>query len=732
MLQDLLLKLAWPNWLFALTVVALAGIAYLFYFRTLPPLSPGRRVLSLTLRALTLSALLFLILEPALRLLFRQREKPVVAVLLDNSASMIIQDSYGERGDSLRAVARYLSGGAFDPSLRSAGAAHNDSLDVRLFSFDLAARAWNGDSLRFETDGSDLGRAIAVAIDSLSGKNLQALVLVSDGIYNQGTNPLLAARNSPAPIYTVLVGDSTAPKDLAVRRVQTNQITYVDKKLPVEAVLWQNGFDGQTALLSVSDGERVLAQRTISLGKSGFEQKETLEITARQAGEFNFTVSVQALEGEVTGRNNRQMVRVRVLKSKIKVLAMAGAANFDRRTLSFVADQLKDYQFTFLTEKGPGQYFEQSFRDAQPDSQDVLIFYGFPTRNSDPAQLRELMRQVSNRRIPVWWFITRDTDAGKLREFESLLPFQAAGPLSPIENQFARLSSGGRLHPATRLDENESVNGQLWRELPPLQIYRGIKMRSGGQALLELDPRPGEAVPRDLDPAICFAYRQNEIKHLVFNGANFSNWHFQLQEDPARDRFLVQFMERAIRWLANRDDIHQIQIAPLQQIYNVGEPVTFSGQVYDEFYNPISDARVVATVSSDTLNYSDEMIAEGNGFYRQTFSGLPEGEFSYRVEARRNDKPIGARTGKFTVNPFFLEFQQIPANAALMRQIARETGGTAYLPGEFTRQFPGKKLESRVQYTFSEYFLWNYWYWLAALILLLGTEWFLRKRWGLL
>ncbi len=730
MLQDLLLKLAWPNWLFALTVVALAGIAYLFYFRTLPPLSPGRRALSLTLRALTLSALLFLILEPALRLLFQQREKPVVAALLDNSASMRIKESYGERGDSLRIVASYLSEGTFGQ--RSGEGARNDSLDVRLFSFDLAARAWGGDSLRFETDGSDLSRAITTALDSLSGKNLQALVLVSDGIYNQGANPFLAARNSPVAVYTVLVGDSTTPKDLAVRRAQTNQITYVNKKLPVEVVLWQNGFDGKTVLLTVSEGERVLARRTVTLAKSGFEQKETLEIVARQAGEFNFTVSVQTLEGEVTERNNRQIVRVRVLKSKIKVLAMAGAANFDRRTLSFVADQLKDYQFTFLTEKSPGQYFEQSFRDAQPDSQDIFIFYGFPTRNSDPAQLRELMRQVTNRRVPVWWFINRDTDPAKLREFEPFLPFQAVAPLAALENRFVRLSSGGRLHPVTRLDENETVNNQIWRELPPLEIYRGIKMPAGSQVLLEPDARQPENLPPGLEPAICFAYRQQEIKYLVFNGANFSNWHFQLQEDPARDGFLVQFMERAIRWLVNRDDIHQIQIAPLQQIYNVGEPVAFSGQVYDEFYQPISDARVVATVSNKALNYSDEMIAEGNGFYRQTFSGLPEGEFSYRVEAHRNDKTIGTRSGKFTVKPFFLEFQQIPANAALMRQLARETGGEAYSPGEFIRRFPGKKLETRVQYIFSEYFLWNYWYWLGALIALLGTEWFLRKRWGLL
>lgn len=684
-------------------------------------MSGARRIFNLTLRAIVLGILLFLILEPILRLLYQQKERPVIAVLLDNSASMKIKEAYGERGDSLRFVADYL---------RNSPAA--DSIDIRPFAFDLSTRPWNGDSLKYDIDGSNIERAIASVLDSLSGQNLQALVLVSDGIYNQGANPLLPAQSSPVPLYTVMVGDSSAPKDIAIRRVQTNQITYVNKELPVEVVVWQNGFEGQKVLLSVAEGNNVLAQQSLTLGKSGFEQKAEISIVSRKPGDFNYTVGVQSLPGEITGHNNQQTVRVQVLKSKIKVLAVSGAPNFDRRSLSYLGDQLQDYDFTFLTEKGPGQYYEQSFREAKLDSQDLFIFYGFPTQNSDPAQVRELLKQVSNRRVPVLWFIARSLDLQKLREFEDRLPFEITSQLTAVENQFVKLSSGGRLHPVTRLDENETANDLLWRELPPLEVYNRLKMRSGGQVLLELDTRQEPAAPQNRDLVVAYAYRQNEIKHIVFNGTNFSNWHYQLSDDPARDRFFTRFMERTIRWLVNRDDIHQIQIQPLQPIYNVGEQIVFSGQVFDEFYQPLSDARVVVTVSSDTTRFSDEMIAEGNGFYRQTFSGLPEGEFSYRVEAKRNEKTIGTRSGKFTVKPFFLEFQQIPANYSLLRQLAERTGGAVYQPKQFTANFPGKSYESRIQYNFAEYFLWNYWQWLAVIIALLAAEWFLRKRWGML
>lgn len=722
MIQEILLKLSWPNWLFSIAVLVLAAIAYFYYFRTLPPLSAGRRYLLLLVRALSLAILFFLILEPVLRLLYRQSEKPIVAVLLDNSASMKIRENGAVRGDSVA----YLAG-------RLPGIDRLDSLEIVPFAFDLATRPWKGDSLRFATDGSDISETISAALDSLSGRNLQAIVLVSDGIYNRGANPYLAAQNSPAPIYTVLVGDTSLPRDVALRRVQTNQITYVNQEMPVEAVFWQNGYDGKKALLTISKDGQELARETVTFGKSGFEQKVELTLVAREAGDFNYSVQLQALEGEVTARNNQQNLRVQVLKSKIRMLVLSGAPSFDRQALAFAGEQLKDYAFTFLTEKGPGEYYEAGFNEVKLDSQDLLIFSGFPTRFSDETQVRALMQTVSERRVPVFWFAARSADYRKLSAFEQLLPFQPTSRLTPLENQFAQLTAGGRIHPVTRLDENETANDLLWKALPPLEIYPQLKPRPGVQALLAPDSRESERSGSAGDvPLIAYAYRQNEIKHLVFNGSNIGSWQFQLQTDPAREQFFARFLERAVRWLVNRDDIQQIQIRPLQPVYNVGEAVVFSGQVYDEFYQPVSDAEVIVTVAGDTSRISDEMIAEGDGFYRQSFSGLPEGEFSYRVEAKRKDKAIGARSGKFTVKPFFLEFQQIPANHTLMKQLADISGGTLYRPAEFLQDFPGKKLESRVQYASLEYFIWNYWHWLLLLILLLGTEWFLRKRWGLL
>lgn len=721
MIEDLILKLDWPGWLFFLLIIVLAAIAFFYYFRTLPPLPKSRRILLTGLRAAGLMIALFILLSPILQVVFKEKEKPTVAILLDNSASMKIADSYGERGDSLRFVANYLS--KIDSQ---------DSIDFQPFYFDLSLKPDQGDTLTFKTDGTNIEQAIKGVSDSLSGQNLQAIVLVSDGIYNQGANPVSASQISTVPVYTVMIGDSTMPKDVVVKRIQTNQVTYVNKELPVEAVLWQNGFDGEKAVVSLMQGNNQIARETITFAESGFEQKVELTFTPRKVGDFNYTVRVHPLTGEITTKNNSQNIRIRVLKSRLQVLIMGGAPNFDRHFLDYFGSQLKDYRFIFLTEKSPGNYFEGSFDKVALDSVDLIILHGFPTAKSSRAQLGRIFQEVEKRKLPLFWMLSRSTAIRGLSAFKNLLPFDLNSRLSPLENVSVRLTAIGNLHPVMQIAEDETANKLLWTEMPPLEIYGGLEPKPGSQVLMQSGETQMVRNVRQRELPVLYTYRESGVKHLVFAASNFGLWHFQLQEDLSRDQMMLKFMDRSIRWLVNREDINQIQIQPVQPAFNVGEPVTFSGEVYDDFYQPVQDARVNIKISNAEKEISEEMNPVGGGFYQHSFGGLPEGEFDYTVTAEKDGKQIGVRRGKFTVEPFFLEYQQTAGNAHLMRQLANRSGGQFYRPADFVRNFPKTSFESRTQYSTAEHFLWDHLYWLFILIFLFGVEWFFRKRWGLL
>jgi hypothetical protein len=522
------------------------------------------------------------------------------------------------------------------------------------------------------------------------------------------------------------------PKDVIVKRVQTNQVTYVNKELPVEVVLWQNGFDGEKAAVSLVQGNNQIAGKTITFGKSGFEQKVELSYTPGKVGDFNYTIQVRPLPEEITTKNNSQNVRIRVLKSKLKVLTLGGAPNFDGHFLNYFGSQLKDFQFIFLTERYAGNYFEGSFEKVQLDSIDLLMLHGFPTAKSSMTHVNRIFKEVEKRKLPIFWMLTRTTRIQGLSVFKNLLPFNLNSVLNPFENVSVKLTAGGNLHPVMHLAEAATANKLLWTELPPLEIYGGLNLKPGNQILLQSGEIQMGRNIQQRDLPVLFTYRQGGIKHLVFAASNFGLWHFQLQEDLSRDQMMLKFMNRSIRWLVNREDINQIQIQPVQRAFNLGEAVTFSGEVYDNFYQPVQDARVNIKIGNGEQEISEEMNPVGGGFYQHSFGGLPEGEFDYTVTAEKDGQRIGERSGKFTLEPFFLEYQQIAGNVELMRQLANRSGGQFYRPAEFIRNFPQTSFVSRTQYSTAEHFLWDNLYWLVILIFLFGAEWFFRKRWGLL
>ena len=82
-----------------------------------------------------------------------------------------------------------------------------------------------------QTNMEDLFKEIR---DRYSNRNLGALILASDGIYNQGTDPLYVSDNAPYSIYTIAMGDTLQQKDIKISRVNYNRIAFLGNDLPVE------------------------------------------------------------------------------------------------------------------------------------------------------------------------------------------------------------------------------------------------------------------------------------------------------------------------------------------------------------------------------------------------------------------------------------------------------------------------------------------------------------------
>ncbi|MFZ0390851.1 MAG: vWA domain-containing protein [Calditrichia bacterium] len=712
MIKDLFLNFSISGWIFFLIFWLLIAIAIFYYHKTLPPLSKSRRIFLTVLRSLVLVIAVFILFEPVLNLVYEFRESPVVAVLLDNSRSMNIKDGNISRADSLQ----YLLDHQSDYQ-------NTDSLQFDLFTFGSGIRRLNADSMMLDQGQTNISQALSEVADSLSGENLRALVVVSDGQFNQGANPLNAAAEMPVPVYTVALGDSSPPRDVKISGLQANRVAYQGENIPVTVRYMQNGLTEKNAVITLLQDGRQLEAKRVELPPDGFETEVSFDIKAEKPGERRYQVQISVQEGEVTSQNNKRSFLVTVLKSRINALLLSGQPTFDQRILIYALQQLPDVNLQVRTQRAAGRYLEGSLQSIKMDSVDVLLLLGYPTQRSSQGDLQKLREIIQQRKVPLFLFLTRFTDLAALNSWQDFLPFEKNSRIVGEEPVIVRLTTGGSLHPATRLEESPQQNRTLWQDLPPVSgLGQQIRLKEGSYLLLQGGGK---------DEPVLAAAVQSDIKSLLMAAAAFDSWHLQLQDDPLRDNFFRLFVERSIKWLVNREDLQRVQIRPAQEVYRMGESIHFSGQVLNDFYQPLNDAEVDIRITGDNFEQQDVLVNQ-NGNYQYKLTGLSPGEYQYTITARKGERVIGTGKGKIVIQDLELEMQETRANITLMRELARRSGGELWSVNEYLKKNRDFGFNRRVQLLSVEHVLWNKIYWLILLILFLALEWFFRKRWGLL
>jgi hypothetical protein len=188
--------------------------------------------------------------------------------------------------------------------------------------------------------------------------------------------------------------------------------------------------------------------------------------------------------------------------------------------------------------------------------------------------------------------------------------------------------------------------------------------------------------------------------------------------------------------LTTRDDNRPVKVVPSKDAYTQGELVEFTAQVYDASANPIENAQVKIAARSQQGEFETLLHPTGNGRYEGSLDGLSEGDYTFRASASMDGQSLGDDRGRFTVGELNLEFQDTRMNVQLLRQLAASSGGKYFSPMEadgLVNTLSALPTFTSRQIQRAESFeLWNWKYMLALVVLVLATEWFVRKRSGML
>ncbi|MCS6988074.1 MAG: hypothetical protein NZM06_00965 [Chloroherpetonaceae bacterium] len=700
-------------WLLALFAIVAVALAIWTYRRA--SVSAALRAWLVGLRALSLFFAFSLFLEPTLQTISRQTQKPKLAVVIDDSESLTISDD-GVRRDSLlrELIERHLS----DLSRVA---------DVRWFAFGEALREANPSDLSFKEKRTNLSNALA-SLNRLNAKEkFNAALLMSDGEFNAGENPIYEAARSPIPIFATLLGDSSARKDIVLRRIFAPEQAIANSKVSVSVIVAQQGFSGRGAEVLLKSGETILSRKQVTL--SAPEQAVAFEFVPKEIGEAKYVVSVSALQGEFSARNNSQAFFLRVLKNKKKVLVIAGLADPEISAARQTLNRAENIEAVFFSQKTSSEFFEGALNLSEHQDADVCLLIGFPSASASDELVERVCQFLNARKIPTFALIGAQSSGAKLKRCESLLAV-----------------SIGRTSPAEILDNNafisQTAQAQSFVAFKPMLSSLQDALQAA-PPLSHLDfnfqPKPSTqtlwkaSVAGKATEKIAFAISQSaERKAATMCASQF--WRFALSPDENVRRLYAQTLIGTIEWLSAKDDAKRFQVSTSRKLYDEGETVFFAANLQDELLSPVSTAQITMRVKNkqtgETYQTAFEPASEA-GVYHARFDGFAKGDYVYSAEAKDGERIVGTASGMFSVSETSAEFRNPAANPETMRAIAERSGGKFYDARTFANFLDEMKREPAFQplavEKISAMEFANSWATWLAILLLLSAEWLLRK-----
>ena len=723
----------------AVIVIVAVAIAFVSYRVLRSRVQWRERAVLAALRLVALAILLFCIFRPVLVVKAAVTQQNVVGILIDDSRSMQLADANGPRSDLIRKT--------FANPDSAIMKALSDRFLVRTFRFSSStARLGAASDLTFTGTQTRLANAIESARQELAGLPVSGLVLVTDGADTTDAtvaDALLASKAEALPVFTVGVGQETLAKDIQVGRVSTPRVALKGTSLLVDAVLTQTGYAGQTVTLDVEDGGRIVGSQPVRLPADGDPVSVRVRFTATEAGPRVFRLKVSPQPGEVVTENNQRDVQIDVRDRRERILYYEGEPRFE---MKFARQAIKDdpnLQLVTLLRTAENKYFRFDI-----DTAGVELAAGFPKTREELFAYRGLvlgsveataftadqLRMISD-------FV--DVRGGGLLVLGGGRSFAEGGyvgtPLAEalpvvIEKSGAAFTHvkvhptrAGEAHAVTQLGDTEQASAERWKTMPPLTTVNLIEtLKPGATALLSgTDDRHRER--------IVLAYqRYGRGKSIAFPVQD--SWLWQMHSTiRLEDQTHENFWRQLLRWLVDGvPDV--VETRPLSDRVEAGQPVTLTADVVDPRFVELNDANVVAHVTSPSGKASAiplQWTGERNGQYRGTLPTSETGWYQASVEATRDGKTIGTGVTHVRTAPDDAEYFDAAMHAPLLKRIAQETGGRFY-PADNVSSLPEDlKYSGRGVTAVEERELWHMPILLMALVVVLCTEWGLRRYWSL-
>ena len=548
--------------------------------------------------------------------------------------------------------------------------------------------------------------------DLYSNQNLGAVVLATDGIYNQGSNPIYAGTKLTAPIYSIALGDTTSKKDLILKRVFHNKIAYLGDKFSIQIDIAAKNCVGSNTNLTISrivDGASSRIQQIpISITKNEFFNTQEIILDANISGVQRYRIVVNSIKGEVTTVNNSKDIFIDVLDARQKILMVANSPHPDLTAIKQSISKNKNYEITTV-------YINDM--KVNVANYDFVIMHQLPSKTNKATAL---LATMNNKSIPRLYIVGSQTNLSRFNENQPIL--NVSGDGRNTDNVQASISPVFGL-----FNISDEVKNELPNFAPLLAPFGDFKDNANTHVLLY--QRIGKINTKK--PLLLFG-EQNNIKTGVLAAEGIWKWRlFDFLQHENHDIF-EEVLGKSVQYLTLKDDKRKFRISLDKNIFNENEGINFDAELYNASYELINNPDATLTITNSEGKDFNFTFSKSGKSYTLRDKVFPVGNYKFRGTVNNAGEQL-VYNGKFSVQPIQLESFETTADHGVLKLLSEKYGGSLIYPNNIA-SIGTTLMESPIKpviYTTTKTrtiinLKWIFFTLLGLLIL----EWFIRRYFG--
>jgi hypothetical protein len=741
-----------PLALIAAGAIALVAVVWYLYRRDTIEMSRPARLSVITLRFIALAGLFVFFLGIQRRTTTEIVHNSQVAVLVDVSQSMGLSntDQPAESGTGTRvdAVIKAFDNSPLIDDLRQthdvniarfdedvkpvvrmpksqerraesgepkkATGTEVPDLDSRLSTLD-----WQAE-LQPRGTQTRLGQALSEQLRRYRDAPLAGVIVISDGAQNAGmdvTSAIEAAKSAKVPLYTIGVGSTESPRNVALRDLVVPARAFPGDTLNVTGYLQSDGYTETSVEVELlrrksdepAGGGTPVDSRRVTLGKSGDVVPVSFDLEPGEAGTFVYQLRIKPPADDANARDNQREAEVEVVDRQTRVLLFAGGP---MRDYQFLRNQLfrdKTMTVDVLLQTATAGVSQESneLLDAFPSTAEELYKYDCIVAFDpdwtvlDATQVELLEKWVSEEaggiiaiagpiKTGKW---VRSTEHARIRDlypvtFQQRVALDDDGQYGGETPWPLSMDRAGREAKFLWLGNSGEESAAAWDSFPGVYGYFGVKAEKPGATVYARFSDPETASLSNERPI--YMAGQFYGGGQVFYIGSGEMWRLRAV-DPA---FFEVLYTKLIRHVSQGRILRGSTRGSLlveRDRYELGETVVLRARLSDAQHEPLMDETVTAQLlrpdgTTEPVKLSAEV--DRPGMYAGQVTVLQEGTYQVSLSlSGSNEEPLSKY---LQVRVPDLERTHAERNVALLSTMARDTGGAYYEDFDVANRGDGK------------------------------------------